>query len=143
MAGNGQGWPEIDPGPGGTHSADQKPTRDAAEHTLPTGNRPGPWRNLLCQSELNLGRGGTHSANRKSTREAAEHTLPTKKLTWDEAEHALPIKNQPGTRWNTLCRPEIDPGGGGTDSADRKLTGVVAEHTLPTGNRPGTRRNTL
>ena len=53
---------EIDPGRGGTHSADRKSTRDVAEHTLPTRN----------QSRL----GGTHSGDRISIREVAEQTLP-------------------------------------------------------------------
>ena len=122
MAGN---WP----GRRGTHSADRKPNRDVAEHTLPTENWPGTRQNTLCQSKINPGRGGTHFADRKSTREVAEQTLPT--------------RNWPGSWRNTLCRPEIDPGRGGTLSNDRKLTRDVAEDTLLTGNWPRTWRNTL
>ena len=111
---------EIDPGHGKTHSADRKSTqdevehtlltlkltRDAAEHTLPTGNRPGTWRNTLCRPEIN--------------RDLVEHTLAT---------------GYRFGKWrNRLCRPEIDPGHGGTHSANRKSTQDVAEHTLPTGN---------
>ena len=85
-------------------------------------------------------------------------------MTRDVAEHTLPTGNQPRMCQNTLCQPEIDPGHGGTHSADRKLTIDVAEidpghggthsanrkliqdkaeHTLPTGNQPGTRQNTF
>ena len=58
---------EIDPGRGGTHSADRKSTQDVAEHTQLTGNLPRTWRNTLCRPKSDLGRGGTHSADRKST----------------------------------------------------------------------------
>ena len=43
--------PEIVPGCGGTPSTDRKSTRDVVEQTLPTGNRPGTWRNTLCRPE--------------------------------------------------------------------------------------------
>ena len=53
------------------------------------------------------------------------------------------ITNWPRTWWNTLCRPEIDPGHGRTYSANQKSTQAVAEHILPTGISPGTWQNTL
>ena len=87
---------------------DQKLTQDAAEHTLPTGNWPGTWRNTLCRPEINPRRCGTHSADRK--------------LTWDAVEHSLLIGNRPGIWRNTLCWSEIDPEHGRTHSADRKST---------------------
>ena len=58
-------------------------------------------------------------------------------------KHTLLTRNRPGTWRNTLCRSEIDPGRGGTPSADRKSTQDVAEQILPTRNRPGTWRSTL
>ena len=42
---------EMDPGHGGTPSTDRKSTRDMAEQTLPTGNRPGTRRNSLCRPD--------------------------------------------------------------------------------------------
>ena len=89
---------QIDPGRGGTYSADQKLTQAGAELTLPTRNRPRTWRNTLFRPKL--------------TRDVAEHTILT--------------GNWPGTRRNTLCRPEIYQGRGGTHSADRKSTRDVA-----------------
>ena len=108
---------------------DQKLTQDAAEHTLPTGNWPGTWRNTLCRPEINPRRCGTHSADRK--------------LTWDAVEHSLLIGNRPGIWRNTLFWPEINLGHGVTPSAGRKSTWDVVEHSLTTGNRPGMWWNTL
>ena len=64
-------------------------------------------------------------------------------------EYTLPTGNRPRTWRNTLCRPKIDPGRGGTQStnpktdpgrggtqsADQKSTWDVVEHTLPTRNQ--------
>ena len=83
--------PKIDPGRGGTHSANPKSTQDMAEHPLPTGNWPGTWRNTPYWPEIDQGRAGTHSADLKSTRDAAEHTLPTgnRPGTWRHRDDAL------------------------------------------------------
>ena len=48
------------------------------------------------------------------------NTLCRSKMTRDVAEHTLPTG--------------IDPGRGGTHSADQKSSQGVAEYTLPTGN---------
>ena len=121
--------PENDQGHGGTHSANRKSTRDVAEHTLPTGNRSGTWRNTLCWLEINLGRGGTHSTDRKPTmKRDGTHTADWKS-TRDMAEHTLQTGNWPNT--------------GGTHSANQKLTRDMVEHTLLTENWPGKWRNTL
>ena len=45
-------WPEIDPGRGGTHSDDQKLTRDVKKHTLKTRNRPRRGREWLKESDI-------------------------------------------------------------------------------------------
>ena len=65
------------PGHGGTHFAVWKLIRDVAEHTLPTKNQHGTWRNTLCRLEIDLERGRTHCDDLKSTWDMAEHTLLT------------------------------------------------------------------
>ena len=68
------------------------------------------------------GRSETHSANRKLTRDAAEQWThyAKRKSSRDAAEDTLPTGNRPGNWRNTFCRPKIDPGHGGTYSADWK-----------------------
>ena len=101
-------------GSGGTPSTDRKSTRDVVEQTLPTGNQPWTWRNTLCWPKIDREHGGTHSTDRKSTLDVGGTHSADRKSTLDVAEHPLPTGNRPGTWRNTLCRPEIDLGRGGT-----------------------------
>ena len=67
---------EIDPGRGGTHSADRKSTRDVAEHTLPIGNRPGKWQNTLCRPDIHSLKKSILRAHRGRASGPSEARLP-------------------------------------------------------------------
>ena len=117
----------IDPGNGGTHSADCLSTQYMTEHALPNWNWPSTWQNTFCKHKIDPGHGGIHSSNWQNT--LLTGNLP---IVW---WNTLLTENWPRSWQNTLCRTEIDPVHGGTHSAHWELIRNLPDELYATGSK--------